>query len=61
MGVLVAGYAVPDADTFKAFRERLSELGWVEGKNLVLDFRYADNRYDRLPALATELIAGSRM
>ena len=57
MGVLVAGYAVPDADTFKAFRERLSELGWIEGKNLVLDFRYADNRYDRLPALATELIA----
>ena len=57
VGVLVAGYAVPDADTFKAFRERLSELGWVEGKNLVLEFRYADNRYDRLPALATELIA----
>ena len=57
MGVLVAGFAVPGAETFKAFRARLSELGWVEGKNLVLDFRYADNRYDRLPALATELVA----
>ena len=56
MGVLVAGSAVPDAETFKAFRARLSELGWIEGKNLALDFRYADNRYDRLPALATELV-----
>ena len=41
----------------KAFRERLGELGWIEGKNLILDYRYADNRYDRLPALATELVA----
>jgi putative tryptophan/tyrosine transport system substrate-binding protein len=57
VGVLVAGFAVPDAETFKAFRERLSELGWIEGKNLILDFRYAANRYDRLPALATELVA----
>ena len=57
MGVLVAGFAVPDAETFRAFRERLSELGWIEGKNLVLDFRHAENRYDRLPALATELVA----
>ena len=56
VGVLAAGPAAPDAETYKAFRERLLELGWIEGKNLVLDFRYADNRYDRLPALAIELV-----
>ena len=61
VGVLVAGHSVPNADTFRAFRERLFELKWTEGQNRVLDCRYADNRYDRLPALATELIVGSRM
>jgi putative ABC transport system substrate-binding protein len=39
------------------FRVRLRELGWIEGKNLVLDVRYADDHYDRLPALAAELVA----
>ncbi len=57
VGVLVAGPSDPEAATYKAFRTRLVELGWIEGKNLILDFRYADNRYDRLPALATELVA----
>ena len=38
-------------------REGLKELGWVEGRNLVLDFRYADDKYERLPALAAELVA----
>src|SRR5262245_5684773 len=45
------------AETYNAFRQALSERGWVEGRNLILDFRYADNRYDRLPALAAELVA----
>lgn len=38
-------------------REGLREHGWVEGRNLVLDFRYADDKYERLPALAAELVA----
>jgi putative ABC transport system substrate-binding protein len=45
------------AETYNAFRQALSERGWVEGQNLVLDYRYADNRYDRLPTLAAELVA----
>lgn len=38
-------------------REGLREHGWVEGRNLVMDFRYADDQYERLPALAAELVA----
>jgi putative ABC transport system substrate-binding protein len=37
------------------FRARLAEQGYVEGKNLVLEQRFADCRYDRMPGLATEL------
>jgi putative tryptophan/tyrosine transport system substrate-binding protein len=41
---------------FAAFRERLRELGYVEGENLVIEQRYADGQVARLPALAAELI-----
>src|SRR5438128_1388344 len=39
-----------------AFRQRLRELGWVEGQNVVIDYRYAEDRVDRLPDLAAELV-----
>src|SRR5262245_25361249 len=39
-----------------AFRQKLRELGWVEGQNLVIDYRYAEGRVDRLPDLAAELV-----
>jgi putative tryptophan/tyrosine transport system substrate-binding protein len=39
-----------------AFRQGLRELGWVEGQNVVIDFRYAEDRVDRLPDLAAELV-----
>ena len=39
-----------------AFRQVLRELGWVEGQNLVIDYRFAEGRYDRLPDLAAELV-----
>ena len=39
-----------------AFRQRLRELGWVEGQNIVIDDRYAEDRVDRLPDLAAELV-----
>ena len=41
---------------FDAFRQRLRELGWVEGQNIVIDYRYAEGRVDRLPDLAAELV-----
>src|SRR6266566_8219136 len=40
----------------KAFREGLREGGFVEGENLAIAFRWAEGRYDRLPALAAELV-----
>src|SRR5678815_2439286 len=39
-----------------AFRQGLRELGWVEGQNIVIDYRYAEDRVDRLPNLAAELV-----
>ena len=39
-----------------AFFDALAELGWVEGKNVVVEQRYADNRLERLPGLAEELV-----
>src|SRR5262245_18608736 len=39
-----------------AFRQRLRELGWVEGQNIVIDYRYAEDRVDRLPDFAAELV-----
>jgi ABC-type uncharacterized transport system substrate-binding protein len=39
-----------------AFRQGLRELGWVEGRNIVIDYRYAEGRVDRLPDMAAELV-----
>lgn len=40
----------------EAFRAGLRELGYVEGKNIVIEFRWGDNDYERLPGLAEELV-----
>ena len=45
------------ADRWKVFRARLRELGYVEGKNLAIEVRYAQRANERLPALAAELVA----
>ena len=39
-----------------AFRQGLREVGWVEGQNIVIDYRYAEGRVDRLPDLPAELV-----
>src|SRR5215475_4326770 len=40
----------------EAFRQGLRDLGWVEGQNIVIEFRSAEGQFDRLHALATELV-----
>src|SRR5260370_17354761 len=42
-----------------AFRRGLSENGFVDGQNLTIDFRWADGQYERLPALAVQLVPRS--
>src|SRR5262249_30043670 len=51
-GASVDGRAVPIA----AFRRGLKEAGYVEGRNVAIEFRFAENQYDRLSALAADLV-----
>src|SRR5437667_8778997 len=45
-----------DPQLLTSFRLGLKEAGYVEGQNLVIDYRFAENQYDRLPALAGGLV-----
>ena len=48
----------PDAfaDRLRAFRQGLKDTGYVEGENVAIEYRWAENQSDRLPALADELV-----
>jgi putative ABC transport system substrate-binding protein len=56
IGYLGIASPVPAAPFLAAFRQGLSETGYVEGQNLAIEYRGAEGRYDRLPALAAELV-----
>lgn len=57
----VIGYLCPEspgpfASRISAFREGLAEAGYVEGRNVAIEYRWAEGRYDRLPGLAADLV-----
>jgi len=56
VGYLSSVAPVAYAHLVAAFRKGLSETGFVEGRNVALEFRWAEGRYDRLPALAADLV-----
>ena len=56
IGFLGSGSPAAYAPFVAAFREGLSEMEYVEGRNVSIEFRWAGNRFERLPGLATELV-----
>jgi len=56
VGYLAAASLSANSARTEAFRQGLRELGYVEGKNIVIEYRYAEGKLDRVPALAAELV-----
>ena len=56
IGFLGVGSPGPNAPFVAAFHQGLSETGYVEGQNVAIEYRWAEGRYDRLPALAADLV-----
>src|SRR5712691_8425835 len=56
IGFLVATSLSAQSARIEAFRQGLRELGYVEGKNIVIEWRFAEGNADRLPSLAAELV-----
>jgi putative ABC transport system substrate-binding protein len=56
VGLLNSGAADRSSHLVAAFRSGLGEVGYVEGRNIVIDYRFAENQNERLPALAADLI-----
>jgi len=56
VGYLGNSSASLEPDLVEAFRQGMRDLGYIEGKNLVIEFRWAEGRYDRFASLVTDLI-----
>jgi putative ABC transport system substrate-binding protein len=56
IGLLHPGSADRDVRVLTAIRKGLSETGYVEGQNVAIEYQWAEGRYERLPAMATDLI-----
>jgi putative tryptophan/tyrosine transport system substrate-binding protein len=56
IGYLDNSTAAGSAVLVEAFRQEMSKLGWIEGKNITIEYRFAEGKRDRLPELAAELV-----
>jgi putative ABC transport system substrate-binding protein len=56
IGRLDVSTASGSAVLWEAFRNELSKLGWIEGKNINIEYRLAEQKFERLPELAAELV-----
>ena len=56
IGFLSAASSDTNADRMRGFRQGLKDAGFVEGENVAVEYRWAENRLDRLPALVADLV-----
>ena len=57
IGLLDMSTASGMATLVDAFRQELNNQGWIEGKNITIDYRFTDGKIDRLPGLAKDLVS----
>ena len=56
IGFLDVSTASSSAVLLEVFRQEIRKLGWIEGKNITIEYRFADQKFERLPELAAELV-----
>jgi putative ABC transport system substrate-binding protein len=56
IGFLDSSTASGMAGLVEAFRQEMRKLGWIEGKNIIIEYRFAERKQERLPELAAELV-----
>jgi putative tryptophan/tyrosine transport system substrate-binding protein len=56
IGFLTATTASGSADLLEAFRQEMRKLGWIEGKNITIEYRFGEQKRERVPELAADLV-----